>query len=206
MRSVFKFIALFCICGAPLFAALPDVDTLRTGFAQLDLDKDGRVTPKEWDQHAFALFNAADLNKNNRLDAHEVNLDTDAEAENTFVRADANQDGQLSVDEFMQLRRALFKVADINGGGFINPVEYTLFRLLSVSGWTDTNHNGRINFPELRGSLAMLQSAADTDGDGELSATEANFLTPEEYAAATAKGPLDANGLYRLYVHYLTGE
>ena len=203
MKPLRSFFALFCITAATC-TALPDSGEIRTGFALLDLDKDQRITAEEWAQHSFALFKVADLNDDQQLAAPEIEFDSDTE--NTFVRADANHDGKLSVDEFMQLRRALFKIADINGGDFINNVEYTIFRLLQVTGWKDQNHNGRINFSELRLSLADLHEQADIDHDWELSSREASFLSIKDYQHATAEGPLTPQALYELFRFHLTGE
>lgn len=203
MKSLRSIFALFCLAAATC-VALPDAGKIRKDFALLDLDQDQRVTSEEWGKHSFALFKVADLNNNLQLEAAEIKFDSDTE--NTFVRADVNQDGKLSVDEFMELRRALFKIADINGGEFINPTEYTLFRLLEITGWKDRNHNNRINFSELRLSLADTHEYADLNHDGELSPGEASFLSVEDYQRATAEGPLTANALYALFRYHLTGE
>ncbi|MCF7687644.1 MAG: EF-hand domain-containing protein [Cephaloticoccus sp.] len=190
--------------GATSLQALPDAATLRTSFERIDLDKNGQISMLEWDQYSFALFRHRDLNRNDILEPDEIA--SDADSENIIARADTNQDGVLRIKEFMQLRRALFNVADINRGEFLNLMEYTLFRLIAASGWDDTNHNGRFDFSELRASLVLVFGLADTDQDKELSPTEAGFIIPEDYARATAKGPLNAEALYLLYRYHLTGE
>jgi|UniRef100_UPI00404A8B65 hypothetical protein len=130
----------------------------------------------------------------------------DTITENIIARADANQDGFLRIDEFMKLRRSLFIVADINRGEFLNEVELTLFTLISETGWTDTNHNARFDFSELRTSLENIFRRADANQDSELTRAEANFLSVEKYARASSNGALTTVELYSLYVFHLTGE
>ncbi|MEZ5412676.1 MAG: EF-hand domain-containing protein [Opitutaceae bacterium] len=185
-------------------SALPSADSLQSAFDQLDHNRDQQIGLVEWDQNAFALFRAADLNRNESLEAAEI-----AEGpgqSDAFAKFDANQNEQLELDEFMQLRRMLLRVADINGNDSINRVEFDLFQLLSEAGWEDEDQNGRINFAELRISMAKVFALADTDQDGSLSPAEANFLSPVSYAAATAQGPLTSGKLHVYYRRLLTGE
>lgn len=184
--------------------ALPSAHNLQSAFEQLDRNRDQLIGLVEWDQNAFALFRATDLNRNDSLEATEIAAgpgNTD-----TFAKFDANQNGRLELDEFMQLRRMLLTVADINGNDSINRVEFELFQLISEAGWYDADKNGRINFAELRVSMAKVFELADTDRDGTLSEAEANFLSPVSYAAATAQGPLTSGRLYVYYRRHLTGE
>lgn len=184
--------------------ALPSADNLQSAFEQLDRNRDQLIGLVEWDQNAFALFRAADLNRNDSLEATEI-----AEGPgntNTFAKFDANQNGRLELDEFMQLRRMLFTVADINGNDTINRIEFELFQLISEAGWDDVDKNGRINFTELRASMAKVFELADTDSDETLTEAEATFLSPVSYAASIAQGPLTAGRLYVYYRRHLTGE
>lgn len=205
MNWINRIIALFLLgAGSCLAVTLPSAFKLESDFKLLDLDQSQSISREEWEQHSFALFQAADTNGNQQLENMEI--DFDSETENTFSRADVNQDGKLDVDEFMKLRRTLFGVADINRGDFINLPEYTIFRLLEIVGWRDRNHNSRINFSELRESMAKVVQQADLDNSGDLSAKEAFFLTGAEFKRATAHGPLDAQALYALYRYHLAGE
>lgn len=204
MRFVRTAFCLFLLTQVGRLLALPSADSLRSAFEQMDPNRDQQIGLVEWDQHAFALFRAADIDRDNSLDAAEISSGPgNSEA---FAKFDANQNERLEIDEFMQLRRKLMVVADINGNEIVDRVEFELFRLISEAGWEDADNNGRIGFPELRASLAKVFRLADTDQDETLSETEAGFLSPVSYASITAQGPLTSG---RLYVHYrnqLTGE
>jgi|GEM_PF-2072983 len=205
MNQVNRIASLFCLGALSCVAVtLPNAEELASDYNLLDLDQSQSITTEEWDQHAFALFQVADTNGNQRLEG--VELDFDSETENTFFRADNNQDGTLDIDEFMKLRRTLFKIADINRGDFINEVEYTIFRLLELVGWIDRNNDNRITFSELRASMVNVVAQADSDHNGELSVEEASFLPADDFERATANGPLNAKALYELYRFHLTGS
>ena len=184
--------------------ALPSAEQLQSAFERFDHNRDQLISLVEWDQNAFALFRAADLNRNDSLDADEAAGGPGSSA--AFAQFDLNHNGRLEPDEFMQLRRKLMIVADINGNDSINRVEFELFQLISEAGWEDTDKNGRLNFTELRASLAKVFELAETDRDEVLSEAEAHFLSPVSYAAATAEGPLTAGRLYVHYRRHLTGE
>jgi len=184
--------------------ALPSAEQLQSAFERLDHNSDQLISLVEWDQNAFALFRATDLNRNDSLDAEEVAEGPGSSA--AFTQFDINHNGQLELDEFMQLRRKLMIVADINSNDSINRVEFELFQLISEAGWEDADKNGRLNFTELRASIAKVFELADTDRNGVLSAAEANFLSPLSYNVATAEGPLTSERLYIYYRRHLTGE
>lgn len=203
MRTSLGLTTLFVALASPVLA-LPTASALQLSFQRLDHNHNGNLSPIEWDQHAFALFQSTDRNNDNEIDPTEIVDDT--ETVNSFARSDLDRDGRLSIDEFMQLRRLLFKVADINAGESIDAAEYDLFRLIGEAGWEDTNHNGRLDLNEIRESLQNLVKLADLDGSGDLSAEEAVFLSPQNHAKATADGPLNAIRLYAHYRNRLTGD
>lgn len=194
---------LFILLSVPAWA-LPSASSLDIAFRQLDHNHDNNIGLVEWDQYSFALFHAADRNKDGQLSTEEVK--ENADAIDTFDRFDSNRDGRLSIDEFMQLRRMLFTVADINANDYLDSTEYVLFRLISEAGWVDTNNNGRLNFSELRASLAAVFKVADVNGDQKLSADEAHFLNSAVYNALTSDGPLTYDKLNNYYRHLLTGD
>lgn len=195
---------LLLLLLTPAALGFSSAATLQVAFTQLDHNSDRSLGLVEWDQHALALFQAADRNQDQALEPDEV--PAEAEAGGTFDRFDFNHDGRLSRDEFMQLRRALFALGDINANRQLDATEYELFRLLSDAGWVDVNHDGRLNYDELRANLTLVFTHADSNGDGALAADEARFLTPITYAALTAGGPLDAARLHAHYRYLLTGE
>lgn len=196
-----------CLALAALVSqvqALPSADSIRSAFEQMDPNRDQRISLVEWDQHSFALFRAADTNRDGSLDAEEIHAGPGPSE--TFTKFDANQNGRLEIDEFMQLRRKLMQVADFNGSDTIDRPEFEIFTLLAEVGWEDTDNNGRLSFSELRAGLAKVFQLADTNQDGVLNETEASFLRTLSYAAITEHGPLSPSRLYVYYRNQLTGQ
>jgi Ca2+-binding EF-hand superfamily protein len=163
----------------PAVHALPAAAEIKTAFDALDADHDGAISLDEWEKASFALFRAADRNNDNYLDLSELagtNITQD-----TFALADENHDGRLSIAEFMRLRRAIFTAADIDRNDSLSFVEFELLTLLSQTGWTDRNHNGRIEPSELKAALIQAFGLLDTDHDGFLSAKETAYMSPEQF-------------------------
>ncbi len=187
MRSALT--ALFLLALAlPAARAFPAAAQIKTAFAAIDTSKNSALSVEEWDAASFALFRAADKNNNNVIDAAELQGSTIAQ--DTFLRADTDRDGRLSVGEFMELRRTIFRVADIDRDEFLGFVEYELLIVMEQVGWTDRNQNGRIELSELGDSLDKAFEVLDTDRDRQLSAEEATHM-PADWLK---KFDTDANG------------
>lgn len=163
----------------PAAHAFPTAVQLRTAFTALDTSDNHALGAPEWDAASFALFRVADKNNNNFIDATE--LQGSAIAQDTFLRADTDRDGRLRVREFMDLRRAILRIADIDRDDFLSFVEFELLIVMEQVGWVDRNQNGRIELSELATSLAKAFAHLDTDRDDLLSAAEAGYLTPEAF-------------------------
>lgn len=177
-RFVLAVLAAFALL-TPVFGAFPTAAQIRTAFTALDVSENDAIKPEEWDRASFALFNAADRNGDNFIDTTE--LAASGIAHDTFVRADTDHDGRLSVAEFMALRRAIFRYADIDHDDNLVFVEYELLIVMERVGWTDRAHADRIEISELRESLAKAFAQLDTDHDGQLSTTEAAYMPVEEF-------------------------
>ncbi len=163
----------------PVARALPSAPEIKTAFDAIDADHNGVISLDEWEKASFALFHAADKNNDNVLDASELagtNITQD-----TFALADENHDGRLSIAEFMRLRRAIFTAADIDRSGGLSFVEFELLTLLAQTGWTDRNHNGRIEPSELKAALVQAFGQLDLDHDGFLSPAETAYMSPEQF-------------------------
>ncbi len=117
--------------------------------------------------------------KNDFIDPDE--LQASNIAQDTFLRADTDHDGRLSLTEFMELRRALFHLADIDRDDHLLFVEYELFIVMEQFGWNDRNHDGIIQLSELRETLMKAFEALDTDHDGKLSPAEAAYMPAAEF-------------------------
>ena len=81
----------------------------------------------------------------------------------------------------MELRRALFHLADIDRDDHLLFVEYELFIVMEQFGWNDRNHDGIIQLSELRETLMKAFEALDTDHDGKLSPAEAAYMPAAEF-------------------------
>jgi len=159
--------------------ALPTAAQIETAFNALNASRSGAITPAEWDRASFALFRAADKNNDDFIDAAEAQAS--GIPQDTFLHADTDHDGRLSVGEFMELRRAIFRIADIDRSDTLDRVEYELLILMEQVGWVDSNHDGRIELSELRASLTKAFEQLDTDHDGKLSPAEAGYMPAGEF-------------------------
>ena len=159
--------------------ALPAAAERKSAFAALDADHDGSVSLGEWEKASFALFRSADRNNDNALDSSE--LGGTAITQDTFLLIDEDHNGRLSIAEFMRLRRAVFTAADIDRGDTLSFVEFELLTLLARTGWTDRNHNGRIEPSELKAALAQAFGQLDENHDGFVSTAEAAYMPADEF-------------------------
>lgn len=205
MRSTLLAALLLAFAAVPAARALPTVVQIKTAFAAIDTDGSTTLSASEWDAASFALFRAADKNNNNVIDPAE--LQGSSLAQDTFLRADTNRDGRLGVSEFMELRRALYRIADIDRDEQLAPVEFELLLVMEQVGWLDRNQNGRIELSELGDSLRQIFEQLDTDRDHRLSPTEAIHLSSEAFKASdtNADGQLSPEELIAGYRAALLG-
>lgn len=171
-------------------AALPPAADIRRDFTALaGTDSPRSITSEEWETASFSLFQASDKNKDNFLDASELGAGDSAKA--TLATADENHDGKLSVTEFMQVRRAIFKASDMDRDDTLTYFEFELLVLLGQTGWTDVNRNGRIEVSELKDALTQAFAKLDTNHDGKLSQQdEAAYMGAAQWRLAD----IDKNG------------
>lgn len=174
-------LALLALASAvsTLRAALPKAAEIAAAFRALDTSGNGAISLSEWDRGSFALFSAADKNNNNFIDPEE--LAGSNVAQDTFRRIDTDHDGRLSISEFMELRRDIFAVADIDRDDSLLLVEYELLVVFEAIGWFDRNQTGRIEVTELRETLTKAFEMLDTNHDGKLDATETAYMQPDRF-------------------------
>ena len=164
----------------PLAGAMPAADQIGLAFRLMDTTQNDAISPAEWKRASFALFRAADKNNNDFIDGDELKSSTIAQ--DTFLRADKDHDGRLSVDEFVELRRQLFTLADLDHDEYLTYVEYELFIVFEPVGWHDHNANGRMDVSELRVSLTAAFEQLDLDHDGLLDKKEAAYMEAKRFA------------------------
>ncbi|MSU49162.1 MAG: hypothetical protein EXS37_08785 [Opitutus sp.] len=168
------------VVAVPVLNALPVAAKIKAAFDAINATRKGAINVDEWDVASFALFRAADKNNDNFIDRDELKAST--MALDTFLRADVDRDGRLSVAEFTELRRAIFETADIDRNDFVTLVEFELMIVMEQVGWQDRNQNGRIELSELGASLAKAFDELDADHDGTLSPAEAAFMRPAAFS------------------------
>lgn len=184
--------------------AVPTAASIQKAFVALDTTKNDAVSLAEWEQDSFALFKAADANRDNHLTRDEI--PPGSVAAETFLTADSDQNGKLAIGEYMNLRRAIFRAADINRDDYLVSYEYEIFHLLSEFGWHDRNKNGRLDPTELKAALTRAFEQLDADHDALLSPVEGAFLSPEHRAEMEkATGRLTVDAFIAGYMQLLTG-
>lgn len=204
MRSALFAVFLLAL-AVPAARAFPTAAQIKAAFVAIDTSANVALSSEEWDAASFALFRSADKNNNNVIDAGE--LPGSSIAQDTFLRADTDRDGRLSVGEFADLRRTIFRVADIDHDDFLSFVEYELLIVMEQVGWTDRNQNGRIELSEVGDSLHKAFDLLDADHDRHLSPEEAAYLQTEVFKRfdTDANGKLNAEELVAGYRADLLG-
>ena len=171
--------SLMLVAAMPAAGALPTAAQIATAFRELDTTKNDALNSAEWERGSFALFRAADKNNNDFIDADE--LKASAIAQDTFLRIDTNRDGRLSVSEFMDLRREIFAIADIDRDDYLQLVEFELLIVFEAVGWNDRNQTGRVEVTELRASLTKVFELLDVNRDGQIDKVEAGYMQPDRF-------------------------
>lgn len=151
-------------------------DWNQRGFANLDVNRDGRVTRDEW-HYDLESFRRADQNGDDELSRAEfLNGDTDVDREDRFEYLDVNHDGRLersewhsSMDAFRWLDRnkdgVLSRAEVVGDAAAEEPEQSNLFATL------DINRDNRVTPDEWQWSRRSFNQY-DRNGDGVLSRAE----------------------------------
>jgi Ca2+-binding EF-hand superfamily protein len=159
------------------------------GFAQLDADKDGKVSKDEM----TAQFERLDANKDGQLSRDEIHAYRLAQGGEGFARLDANKDGAVSRDEAKSAPRLAqnFDALDANKDGQLSRDELR-------SAWAgrrqhhgprmDVNGDGMISRDEAKSAPMLSQNfdAIDANKDGSLTRDEMHAWRRAQSPAATA--------------------
>jgi Ca2+-binding EF-hand superfamily protein len=180
--SILLGLLAFCVPAVTRATPPPSAD-IRRDFAALATAASPRsIAAEEWEAASFGLFQGADKNKDNFLEVAE--LGSGAISRDTLVTADENRDSKLSVTEFMQVRRAIFKAADMDRDDALTYFEFELLVLLGQYGWTDANRNGRVEVSELKEALAQAFKQLDANQDGKLTQEEVTYMGVSQWRLA----------------------
>lgn len=102
-------------------------------FEEMDANADGLLSPEELQAHRAARFAATDTDGSGGLSRDEIEARMIANQEERrvrfldrmFDRRDANEDGQISLDEMASDRTGkMFERADADGDGLISKAEF----------------------------------------------------------------------------------
>jgi Ca2+-binding EF-hand superfamily protein len=116
------------------------------------------VSAEEWAADSAALFEQLDRNRDQAIDAVEL--------QESFVVLDQNGDGVLERAEVGDL----VERGDIDGDGRLSPVEFEQLDWERLS--ADLNRDGRVSREEFYFTRNQLFLAADSDHDRRLSHRE----------------------------------
>ena len=158
-------------------------DWTQEAFADLDHNRDGRITKDEW-HYDNESWLRADRNRDNVLTRNEfiVDASSDVDREDRFDYLDANNNGRLERTEWHGTRDA-FEWLDRNNDGSLSRAEVVGEEAAEADNFVslDYNRDGRLSQDEWHWSRrSFLQQDANRDG----------FVTRDEFSspAATTAG------------------
>lgn len=153
------------------------LDDLRYRFPEIDLDKDGQVSVKEFDG-SFRDFLFFDENESGTVTLTEIEaVQSDLEKAQAWVGGlDRNADGRVSPAEFDRTPRQ-FRAVDADGDGFITAREHVLSgrKIETRIRIDDIDRDFKISRIEFRGGAAAFEHY-DQDRDGFLDHGEVRRL------------------------------
>lgn len=152
------------------------------GLFRADANNDGVLTRQEFDAGRDAMFAARDADSNGALTGEEMHRRGDHRGEGghggerMWDRADANNDGSVSRDEFLSGPIARFDRMDLNDDGVISADE----RQQRREGRTgergrhaDANNHRQISQAEFAAAGAAMFDRLDANDDGQVTREEA---------------------------------
>ncbi|MBF5090305.1 hypothetical protein F1640_09830 [Novosphingobium sp. NBM11] len=116
---------------APAVTAVPPTVHPLSDFATLDANHDGRIASAEYARAAQSLFEMIDMEHDGTVTLQELEAargvlgDLDGlDPKRILALADADQDGKLTLGEWMAFNNARFDRIDANDDGFIDRAEW----------------------------------------------------------------------------------
>lgn len=181
--------ALVTLSGAALAQAGPPHGHDR--FFQFDTNNDGVVTRQEFDAGHTARFAALDADHNGQLSREEMRAGhqgrggdghrgrhAGGEGGHGLERADANQDGAITREEFLAHPEAMFARLDANNDGVISADERPQRGAHGERGqhgpMLDANNDGQISREEFAAMGQSMFERLDANHDGRVTRAEAD--------------------------------
>ncbi|MGB6223172.1 MAG: sulfatase-like hydrolase/transferase [Haloferula sp.] len=154
-----------------------------SSLSAMDKDKDGKVTPGEWEQLFNRQFGGLDADGDDKLTLDEMANPKPRPAPeeepqpkeepappkaNLFKGIDANADGQASRDEFIAFYKGTFTRKDTNGDGVLTTGEHPDASLNAM----DKDKDGKVTPAEWEALFDRQFKARDKNADGKLTPDE----------------------------------
>ena len=163
------------------FVDRAEIDAYRTKrFEKLDSDGDGRITQDDM-RNRMGQHGQGPRHDNSRHSGqrHQGGGDHSWRGQRLIERADANDDGAATLEEFLATEPRMFARADTNSDGKISEAEAKEARRPRGERRfkrADANSDGMITLEEFLAVEPRMFSRADKDGDGKISEPEAQEM------------------------------
>ncbi|MDJ0934217.1 MAG: hypothetical protein QNI93_02385 [Kiloniellales bacterium] len=148
--------ALLLFIGA--CSSAPTTDGDATAFDRADTNNDGVVSPSEWDQASFRLFEEIDADGDGQLSS--------AELARGFEIFDFDDDGLIDGRE----APIIIALGDADGDGQVDEKEFGAIDWAQLS--IDINRDEKVSAEEFRNGRRRIYSNADLDRDRRLRRVE----------------------------------
>lgn len=189
-KLLFAAAGFAALAGAATLAIAQDDDTAgrhgrgHFGLFQSDANNDGVLTRQEFDAGRAAMFARMDADGNGQLTAEERRAGRHARGgrhgRGHLSGADANDDGNITRDEFLARPIAHFERLDANNDGVISADERPQRRARadgeSRRARMDANGDGQISQSEFAAMGASMFERLDANNDGRVTREEAQAV------------------------------
>lgn len=158
-------------------------------FKATDLDGDGKITPREAEEHGTKNFNSLDKNGNGMIDVSEMTAPLEAfimpRVKRQIAAWDKNGDGKVTRDELAKPLEERFDDLDTNRDGVLAAEELvasqkTKMQSFSPLAHLDTNGDGIITLEEYNAGRIKWFEKADVNADGVVTLEEAEKAVPDD--------------------------
>jgi len=113
MKKILMVLVIVLISALVVFAA-------EQVLPNLDKNKDGRISKKEYRNAVVGTFDRLDKNRDGILTQEEIKTDSKIDIDQFIKKTDTDNDGKITKREYEQAAEARFIRLDKNQSGFIN--------------------------------------------------------------------------------------
>lgn len=138
LRALISTLALFLAFASPVTAQETDAESAARYFARLDQNKDGGFTLADMQRIETKSFQRTDDDTDGVLSFDEFIFGIPEDRQDVIDRftrrfelADADQDGDLTLEEYMQFCATVVQTADTNADGVVTKDEFLAANIAS---------------------------------------------------------------------------